>query len=237
MQVAAHNLSFAFGERIVLDDVSFTIPANEVTALLGVSGCGKSTIVKLLAGLLRPTRGAIHYGADDGHLPGFNDISIIFQDSTLFPWKTVRKNIEIARAQNARLSAEEIAREVGMTDALELYPDQLSGGMKQRVEFGRVLAQAPRLLLMDEPFSRLDVQYRQRLQSIFLHIHELTKPTALLVTHDIREAAKVSSHIRVLVGNPVSKVMEYETNGHPRASLLDDVERILQDDFNLRRVL
>lgn len=237
MQVSAHNLSFAFGNRAVLDNVSFTIPANEVTALLGVSGCGKSTIIKLFAGLLQPTGGAIHYGQNNGKHPGFEDISVVFQDTTLLPWKTVRRNIEIARVENARLTTEEIAREVGMTDALDLYPDQLSGGMKQRVEFGRVLAQAPKLLLMDEPFSRLDVQYRERLQSIFLHIHELTRPTSMVVTHDIREAARVSSHIKVLVGNPVSRVMEYETSGQPRSALLDDVERILQDDFNLRRIL
>lgn len=237
MQVSAHNLSFAFGNRVVLDNVSFSIPANEVTALLGVSGCGKSTIIKLFAGLLEPTDGAIHYGPNNGKHPGFEDISVVFQDSTLFPWKTVRRNIEIARAANTRLPTEEIAREVGMTDALDLYPDQLSGGMKQRVEFGRVLAQAPRLLLMDEPFSRLDVQYRERLQSIFRHIHELSKPTTMFVTHDIREAVKVASHIRVLVGTPVSSVEQYAASDVNSKHLADEIEAVLFKDFTARRLL
>ncbi len=237
MQVIADNLRFAFGNRVILDNVSFTIPANEVTALLGVSGCGKSTIIKLFAGLLQPTAGAIHYGPDNGNHPGFEDISVVFQDSTLLPWKTVRRNIDIARAENARLTTEEIAHEVGMTDALDLYPDQLSGGMKQRVEFGRVLAQAPKLLLMDEPFSRLDVQYRERLQSIFLHIHVLTRPTTMFVTHDIREAVKVADHIRVLIGNPVTSVEQYAVIDVNSKHLVDKIEDVLLKDFTARRLL
>nr|VFJ67712.1 MAG: NitT/TauT family transport system ATP-binding protein/nitrate/nitrite transport system ATP-binding protein [Candidatus Kentron sp. DK] len=236
MKIELDNLGFSFGSRPVLDRLSFTVPSNEVTAVLGVSGCGKSTLIKLLAGLERPTSGDIRYGSDGNDFPGNDDKSVVFQDSTLLPWKTVRQNIALARVEQA-LTVEQIAKEVGMLDALDLYPDELSGGMKQRVEFGRVLAQAPRLLFMDEPFSRLDVQFRDHLQGIFMHIHEMNRPTTVFVTHDIREAMKVASHIKVMTGSPVSNVVEYETGGQHLPTLMDEVERILQQDFDARRVM
>jgi len=189
-----------------------------------------------LAGLTDPTGGKICYGPDGTDTPGNRDKSVVFQDSTLLPWKTVRHNIALARVEDA-LPVEEIASEMGVIDALDLYPDELSGGMKQRVEFGRILAQAPKYLFMDEPFSRLDVQYREHLQSSFMHIHDLNKPTTVFVTHDIREALKVSSHIKVMRGSPVSSVMEYETDGQHPPDLMDEVERILLEDFEARRIM
>lgn len=234
MKIVLDNVSFSFGPRSVFANVSFTVPSNQVTAVLGVSGCGKSTLIKLLAGLEKPTSGHVRYGPDGDDVPGYEDKSVVFQDSTLLPWKTVRQNIALARVDQA-LPVEKIAAEVGLLDALSLYPDQLSGGMKQRVEFGRVLAHTPRLLFLDEPFSRLDVQYREHLQSLFMRIRDVNKPTTVFVTHDIREAIKVASHIKVLVGDPVASVVEYETGGQPPSDLMDDVERILLEDFDSRK--
>lgn len=234
MKIELNDLSFSFGCRQVLDKLNFTVPSNEITAVLGVSGCGKSTLIKLLAGLEKPTEGYICFGSDGKDIPENNDKSVIFQDSTLFPWKTVRQNIALARVKQAP-TVDKIVIEVGMRDSLDLYPEELSGGMKQRVEFGRVLAQAPRLLFMDEPFSRLDVQFREHLQSLFMHIHLVNKPTTVLVTHDIREAIKVANHIKVMTGIPVSNVAEYDTNGQDTLTLMDEVERILLEDFDNRR--
>lgn len=228
------DLSFSFKQRKVFEKLNFTVLPNEVTAILGVSGCGKSTLIKLLAGLYNPTEGRILYGENGTNESSAKDKAVIFQDSTLLPWKTVRNNIALARISNSD-EVEDIAEQVGMLDALDFYPYQLSGGMKQRVEFGRVLAQSPKLLFMDEPFSRLDVQYREHLQGIFLRIHGIKKPTTVFVTHNIREAIKVSSHIKVLSGVPVSEVMEYETKGYHLPTLTQEVENILQRDFDARR--
>ena len=235
MRIDVDKLSFHYRNREVFRDVSFTVKPNEITAILGVSGCGKSTLVKLLAGLISPSSGTVRYGQESSGLPSDNEISVIFQNPTLFPWKTVAENVLLARVQGAQ-GVEEIAKEIGMLDALNLYPDQLSGGMAQRVEFGRVMARKPKLLFMDEPFSKLDVQFRVHLQQMFLHIHELHKPTTILVTHDIREALKVASHIKVLVGGPVSKVIEYETHDHERRGIMEEVEGILQKDFEGRHL-
>lgn len=230
MKIKIDNLSFGFKDVKVFENLNFTIKPNEVTAILGVSGCGKSTLIKLLAGIYLPNKGQISYGIEGKSKPESKDKAVIFQDSTLFPWKNVRENIDLAKGENSA-EVDKIAIEVGLFEALDYYPDQLSGGMKQRAEFGRVLAKSPKILLMDEPFSRLDVQYREHLQGIFLRIQATTKATTIFVTHNIREAMKVASYIKVLVGSPVYKVVEYETKNYDLTELMNEVEIILKKDF------
>ena len=229
MRITVKDLHFSYGTRKIFDGISFSIEPNEVTAILGVSGCGKSTLIKLLSGLKKADEGKILYGDDYLDKIDFKDIAVIFQDSTLFPWKTVRKNIKLSSKGN--IDVEEIARNIGLIDALDLYPDQLSGGMKQRVEFGRVIARSPKLLFMDEPFSSLDVQYRDHLQKLFIEIQKSKKPTSVIVTHNIEEAVKVSKYIKVLTGNPVNNIIEYEINSNNSKKIIEDVKMILYKDF------
>lgn len=230
MQIRVENLHFSYGSRKIFDNISFSIEPNEVTAIVGVSGCGKSTLLKLLAGLKKTNKGEITYG--DDRKEKIDDIStaVIFQDNTLFPWKTVAQNIKLACKNN--IDIQEIAKEVGLYDSLNLYPDELSGGMKQRAEFGRVLARSPKVLFMDEPFSRLDIQYRHHLQEIFMKIQNKHKPTTVIVTHDISEAIKVSKHIKVLIGNPVRQISEFEIDALQPSLIREKVENILYKDFN-----
>lgn len=230
MKIKVEDLHFSFGTRKIFDGVSFSIKPNEVTAILGVSGCGKSTLIKLLSGLKKADYGKILYGEDNQDRIDNNDMSIIFQDSTLFPWKTVQKNIELSSKHDVNI--EKIAQAIGLLNSLNLYPDQLSRGMKQRVEFGRVIARSPKLLFMDEPFSSLDVQYRDHLQKLFIQIQKSKRPTSLIVTHDIEEAIKVSKYIKVLIGNPVNNVIEYENNFNNEKKVIEDVKIILYKDFN-----
>ncbi|WP_319480261.1 ATP-binding cassette domain-containing protein [uncultured Draconibacterium sp.] len=227
MQITVNDIQFSFGERKIFDKISFSIPPNEVTAIVGVSGCGKSTLLKLLSGLKTVDQGTIEYG--NKQTIALDSMAIIFQDSTLFPWKTVKENIRLA--SKGRVNIQEIAEEVGLSHSLDLYPDQLSGGMKQRAEFGRVIARSPRILFMDEPFSRLDIQYRRHLQEVFLKLQKKNKPTTVIVTHDINEAIKVAKHIKVLVGNPIQQICEFEISDSSNEKIKEDVENILCDDF------
>ncbi|WP_075343747.1 ATP-binding cassette domain-containing protein [Tenacibaculum agarivorans] len=231
MSMKIQDMSFSFGKTKVFDNLSFSIKQNQVTAILGVSGCGKSTLIKLLANLYEPTEGQILYTNQEK--PSEKEKAIIFQDSTLFPWKTVKQNIVLANEGNF-IAVESIAKEVGLFEALDYYPNQLSGGMKQRAEFGRVLAKSPHFLFMDEPFSKLDVQFREHLQDTFLKIQNKTKPTTVFVTHDIREAIKVASNIKVLIGTPVSEVREYNVKNYEVKELIKEVSNILKKDFEMR---
>lgn len=230
MQIEVKNICFGFDKRKIIENISFFIKPHEVTSIIGVSGCGKSTLLKILSGLIKVNTGKIYYGTDCNESIDMDALAIVFQDSTLFPWKTVKQNIELSCKK--KVDVEAIAKEVGLLNFLNLYPDQLSGGMKQRAEFGRVLARSPKLLFMDEPFSRLDVQYRKYLQELFINIQKKRKPTTVIVTHDIDEALKVSRYIKVLVGSPVCGIIECDVEGADLKSIKESVEGILLKEFN-----
>jgi NitT/TauT family transport system ATP-binding protein len=161
--------------RRILDNINLTIKANEVVALLGPSGCGKSTILRVLAGLIKPTRGDVLY--HDKPLHGLNPgVSIVFQSFALFPWMTVEENVRtvlkaarIAPAEAAQRT-EKAVRMVGLAGMEELYPRELSGGMKQRIGMARALSVDPEILLMDEPFSQVDALTAESLRSEVIDI-------------------------------------------------------------------
>ena len=196
------HVSFAYDGRTVMSDVSFTAGSGEIVALLGPSGCGKTTILNIVAGFLTPTSGAALI--DNHEVPGPGpDRGVVFQAAALFDWMTVSENISFslrcagrARAEQKRV-AEEMAALVGLTGFESAYPYQLSGGMRQ-VGLARVLAAKPRVMLMDEPFSALDVQTREQLQEETLRIRDRTGCTILFVTHSIDEAVFVGDRIFLL---------------------------------------
>lgn len=202
------------GECLALQDLSISIGKGEFFALLGPSGCGKSTLLHIIGGLNKAS-GTILINGEPVKGPGLNR-GIVFQEYALFPWLTVIENVAFglkmkgvpkrARLQTAR---EHLAM-VGLSGFEEHYPEQLSGGMKQRTAIARALAFDPEVLLMDEPFAALDAQTREILQGELLKIWEKTKKTIIFVTHSIEEAVYLAQRVAVITARPgrIKKIVD-----------------------------
>lgn len=200
----------------VLEDINLTLNEEEFVALVGPSGCGKSTLLNITAGLLPATRGSVRFidvPEEEGREPR---MSIVFQETGLFPWRSVHDNIAFgleAIDAPAKLMEERIAHYtelVGLKGFETAYPHQLSGGMRQRVGIARALAVEPDLLLMDEPFSALDAQTRTLMQEELVTLWEKTRLTTLYVTHNIQEAVMLADRIVLLSRRPgkISQILE-----------------------------
>jgi NitT/TauT family transport system ATP-binding protein len=195
------------GEHIALDGISFRTHRREFVCVIGPSGCGKSTLIRILAGLERQTSGAVLLDGKPVEGPGA-DRGMVFQGYTLFPWLTVKKNVMFGLKMNGagRTQAEREALQwldlVGLAKFADVYPHQLSGGMKQRVAIARALANQPRILLMDEPFGALDAQTRAKMQTHLLDIWRNIDVTVLFITHDLDEAIFLADRILVLKAHP-----------------------------------
>ncbi len=191
------NLTKKFDKIEAIKDVTFTVKQEEFVAILGPSGCGKTTILNMIAGFIEPTQGNISLN---------NKTGIVFQDHNLFPWKTVAQNIEFGPKMNKIAKRKEIIKKyiqlMGLQGFENSFPDELSGGMKQRVGIARMLANNPGILLMDEPFGSLDAQTRMLMQEFLLDIWEKEKKTIIFVTHDIEEAIFLADRIIVLTKSP-----------------------------------
>jgi len=195
----------------VLDDITLSVPKGGFTSLIGPSGCGKSTLLKVLAGLLPPTEGHVRVaGLEPAQALRQRRIGIVFQDATLMPWKNAIDNVsllmEIADKRSPRATIRDRAREmlrlVGLEDAAQKRPSQLSGGMRQRVAIARALALDPEVLLMDEPFGALDAITREEMSDFLLEIWKNTGKTIVLVTHSIEEAVFLSREVHVMATDP-----------------------------------
>src|SRR5437016_3328742 len=192
--------------RQALSDISLSIAPGELVSLIGPSGCGKSTLLRLIAGLDLPDSGELLVGSDPINEPNA-ERGLVFQDPNLFPWLTVRRNIEaglVARRvlREKRNEVDEFMRLVGLEAFADAYPDHLSGGMAQRVALARALINHPKVLLLDEPLGALDAFTRMRLQDEVLRLWETRRTTMLLVTHDIDEAIYMSDRIIILTQRP-----------------------------------
>ena len=190
-----------------LTDIELEIEAGEFVVLLGPSGCGKSTLLCLIAGLEEPTSGVISaYGEPiTGPAP---ERSLIFQETSLFPWLNVWQNVSFGLSvrgvptEERKETARQVLGRVGLSDAFDKHPDELSGGMRQRVAVARALAMQPKVLLMDEPFAALDVQTRVKMQDFLLDVWDVSKASVLFVTHHIDEAARARRPRRRIDGTP-----------------------------------
>src|ERR1700733_13194900 len=186
---------------------TFSVEKGEFVSLLGPSGCGKSTLLMMIAGLESVTDGRVLAGGTSLDEPRA-DIGIVFQDPTLLPWKTAWENIMfpiemMGRSRSAHGErANELLRRVGLADAADKRPSQLSGGMRQRVSLCRALIADPSILLMDEPFSALDAITRDDMNIVLLELWERYRKTVLFVTHSIREAVLLSDRILVMERSP-----------------------------------
>ncbi|MGY2849091.1 ABC-type nitrate/sulfonate/bicarbonate transport system ATPase subunit [Bradyrhizobium sp. USDA 4509] len=218
------KVGFQYDGRVILGDVSFSVRPGELVALLGPSGCGKTTILNLTAGFIRPSEGVAFVDHQEIVGPG-PDRGVVFQAAALFDWMTVGENIAFSlrcagrgTAERRRV-AEEMAALVGLSGSENLYPYQLSGGMRQRVGLARALAAKPKVLLMDEPFSALDVQTREVLQEEVLRIRDRTGCTILFVTHSIDEAVFLGDRIFLLADLKQGHFEEFSVDlPQPRAN-------------------
>jgi ABC-type nitrate/sulfonate/bicarbonate transport system ATPase subunit len=197
-------------------DLSLKIDAGELVSLVGPSGCGKSTLLRLLAGLESPSTGQLLMGPDPIEGPSA-DRGLVFQDPNLFPWLTVRRNMQaglVARhvLRDRRHEVDEFMKLVGLETFADSYPHQLSGGMAQRVGLARALVNHPRVLLLDEPLGALDAFTRMRMQDELLRLWQIRGTTMLLVTHDIDEAIYMSDRIVLMSPRPgrVDRVIEVD---------------------------
>lgn len=215
-----------------LRDVDLEIQPGEFVVFLGPSGCGKSTLLYLIAGLEEATGGEIRFF--DKPVTGPSpDRSLIFQETSLFPWLTVGQNVSFGLSLRGdppaaqKAAAEDALRHVGLVEAINKRPDELSGGMRQRVAVARALAMRPKALLMDEPFAALDVQTRAKMQDFLLKVWRDSGASVLFVTHHIDEAVALADRVVVFSARPGTiKAIVPVTLPRPRDQFAPAVERL-----------
>jgi NitT/TauT family transport system ATP-binding protein len=214
---------------LALEDATLDIPRGELVTLLGPSGCGKTTLLKIIAGLITPTSGEIRVNDKTVYGPG-PDRAFVFQDFALMPWATVLRNVAFGlelrgtpRAER-EASARHYIREVGLAGFEDKYPNELSGGMRQRAGLARALTVDADVLLMDEPFSAIDEQMRRKLQEDLLSLLRVEKKTVIFVTHSIEEAVYLSDEIVLLTRHP-GKVVKTIRPGLDRNASPDEIRR------------
>ncbi len=202
------TFSLQTGTVEVLRDINLDIQGGDFISIVGPSGCGKSTLLKIIAGLDEATEGTITIHGKPISETAITEVGMIFQESRLFPWKTVEKNIsfglldkQLSKEQKKALIAQHI-RMIGLEGFEKALPKQLSGGMKQRVSIARTLINQPNILLLDEPFGALDAFTKINLQTELLKIWEKEKSTMIIVTHDIDEAIFLGTKVVVMSPKP-----------------------------------
>jgi NitT/TauT family transport system ATP-binding protein len=210
-----------------LRDVSLTVEPGEFCALVGPTGCGKSTTLSMVSGLDRPSEGLVKVGGSEvrGITKG---VSFMFQADALLPWKTVLGNVMLGpilrgvRKQQASANARDWLRRVGLAGFEDHHPHQLSGGMRKRVAMATALINEPQILLMDEPFGALDVQTKAIMQNELLTLWEQLRPSVLFITHDLDEAVVLADKVAVMTSGPGSIKAVYDIDlPRPRGSVQD----------------
>lgn len=226
--VTVESLSLRFGppggnQIIALNNLSMTIPDKQFAVIVGPSGCGKSSLLDIIAGLKDPSGGVCKLDGKPISRPG-KERGMVFQNYSLFPWLTVLKNVEFGLSLQGKPQQETTERArhyvnaVGLSSFENAYPNQLSGGMKQRVAIARSLANDPEVILMDEPFGALDSQTRAVMQQLLLGIWEKEHKTILFVTHDIDEALFLGEKVYVMSARPGRIIDTISVDfAHPRS--------------------
>jgi NitT/TauT family transport system ATP-binding protein len=203
----------------VLRDVSFEVPDGTIVAILGASGSGKTTLLNMAAGLILPDRGEVSVMREPTSAQvDWSRVGYMFQDDRLLPWRVSVYNVALAleagsmRKQERLRRAQDALNFVGLSEFAQAYPHQLSGGMRSRIALARSIVAEPNILLMDEPFSRLDAQTRSALHRELLQIHAARKMSILFVTHDVEEAVTLASRIVVLSPRPghVNRIVDVD---------------------------
>jgi NitT/TauT family transport system ATP-binding protein len=221
-----HIFQTADGPLRALSDVSFTVEDGTFVGIVGPSGCGKSSLLLMMAGLLQPTEGRVLIGDREVTQPRPEEIGVVFQESSLLPWKTARENVEFplqlrgVSKETREKKAIDMLELVGLGDFADRRPHELSGGMKQRVSIARGFCQDPDLLLMDEPFAALDEQTRMTLGDELLHIWDRYKKTVVFVTHSLIESVYLCDKVVVMSARP-GRILKEIPIGLPRPRTYD----------------
>lgn len=228
--IKIEKLSFSYDDKKILQNINFHIESGEFLCLLGKSGSGKSTLLRIISGLLKPNEGTIYIGKKEHTKPNLK-VNMLFQDYSLFPWLTNGENIILAMKQKYKdLSKKEIneiilgyMEKVGLEkEVFNKYPNELSGGMKQRVAICRAFAINPDVLLMDEPFGALDAITRNILQDLTLNMWQgdiKNRKTIVFVTHDVEEALKLGTSIFVMSAKNGDIIYKYEKSKNSDMSI------------------
>ncbi|MBD2200473.1 MULTISPECIES: ATP-binding cassette domain-containing protein [Calothrix] len=236
MHLKLQGLSKSFGTKTVLQDIDLEIQPGEFVAIVGRSGCGKSTMLRLIAGLDAPTGGGVFLNDQHSHHRINPDIRMMFQDARLLPWQKVLANVELGLlGANSKVLAKQTAlhvlRSVGLEDRAQEWPSVLSGGQRQRVALARALASSPKLLLLDEPLGALDALTRIEMQQLLEQLWQDQGFTSLLITHDVEEAVVLADRVLLIENGQISLDLEINLP-RPRVrgdvALAQTVEKILQ---------
>lgn len=222
------SVSMAFptpkGEFLALDNVNLKLARGEFVSLIGHSGCGKSTVLNIVAGLLQASKGGCMLDGREVNEPG-PERSVVFQNHSLMPWMSAYQNVELAVNQVFKKTMSKQERRdwivhnlelVHMGHALDKRPEELSGGMRQRVGIARALAMQPKVLLMDEPFGALDALTRAHLQDSLMEIQQELNSTVIMITHDVDEAVLLSDRIVMMTNGPSATIGEILSVDLPR---------------------
>lgn len=215
--VEVRRLSKRFGGLLVLDDISFTVRRGEFLCLVGPTGCGKTTFTNTLSRLIPPSSGDILIDGEEAD-PRRHNLAYVLQEPTSLPWRTVRDNVacgmEYKRLPRTEIAArlERILELVGLVDCADLYPNQISASMEQRIAVARAFATQPDLLLMDEPYGQLDVKLRFYLEDELVRIWQHMGTTVLFITHNIEEAVYLAERILVLGNKPTRIKADIQVN-------------------------
>ena len=207
VKVQVNHLTKRFGDLLVLDDIPFEIKKGEFVCIVGPTGCGKTTFLNLLTGLLEPTEGEILIDGERAD-PKKHSISFVFQEPSAFPWLTAQQNIEYGLRikkkpeQEIVSQREKIIGLLGLEKYRDAYPHEMSVSMEQRVVIGRAFALNPDLLLMDEPYGQMDIKMRYYLEDEVIRLWQATGSTVLFITHNLEEATYLAERVLILTNKP-----------------------------------
>lgn len=211
--VCVDAVTMSFGDFVAVENVDLTVADGEFLTIVGPTGCGKSTILNAVAGLLKPASGTV--SIDGAPVRGVrNDIGYLFQQDALLPWKTALENVELGPLFKGMGAAERRERattwlaKVGLKGFEDRYPHQLSGGQRKRVQMAQALISGPKVILMDEPFSALDIHTRHLMQNELLRLWQEERRAVVMITHDLEEAIALGDRVVVLAAGPRSRVID-----------------------------
>lgn len=211
--VSIDAVTMSFGSYVAVQDVNLTVADGEFLAIVGPTGCGKSTVLNAIAGLLKPANGMV--SIDGTPVKGVqNDIGYLFQQDALLPWKTAIENVELGLmfrgigSEERREKSMTWLAKVGLRGFEHRYPHQLSGGQRKRVQMAQALITGPKVILMDEPFSALDIHTRHLMQNELLRLWQEERRAVVMITHDLEEAIALGDRVAILAAGPRSHVIK-----------------------------